>query len=93
MVYLLGTRLGADPEVRFIGDFAAGNLIAEPIAAEDWLRIAELVSIYRDLPFGSVDASIVSAAERLGATEIATMDRRHFTVVRPAHIDAFSLLP
>jgi hypothetical protein len=29
--------------MRFLGDFAAGNLIPEHVAAEDRLRIAELV--------------------------------------------------
>lgn len=93
VAYLLGTRLGADSEVRFLGDLAAGNLIAEPVAANDWLRIAELVSTYRDLPLGTVDASVVTVAERLIVGDIATVDRRHFRVVRPAHIAAFVLLP
>jgi predicted nucleic acid-binding protein len=93
VVYLLGTRLGAEPEIRFLGDFASGNLMAEPVAVGDWLRIAELVSLYRDLPLGSVDASVIAVAERRAAREIATLDRRHFTVVRPAHLDAFDLLP
>lgn len=93
VVYLLGTRLGAEAEVRFLGDFAAGNLIAEPVAAEDWLRMAELVGRYADLPLGSVDASVVAAGERLAVREVATLDRRHFGVVRPRHLDAFELLP
>ena len=93
VVYLLGTRLGAEAEVRFLGDFAAGNLIAEPVAAEDWLRMAELVGRYADLPLGTVDASVVAAGERLAAREVATLDRRHFGVVRPSHLDAFELLP
>lgn len=42
---------------------------------------------------GTTDASIVALAERLQLGEIATLDRRHFSVVRPAHIDAFTLLP
>lgn len=63
------------------------------MAVADWLRIAELVARYRDLPLGTVDASVVTTAERLGITEIATVDRRHFTVVRPNHVAAFSLLP
>lgn len=92
MAYLLGTRVGVEAEVRFIGDLAAGNLIPEPVAAPDWLRIAELVATYRDLPLGTVDASVVVAAERLDIREIATLDRRHFTVVRPA-TGAFQLLP
>jgi uncharacterized protein len=61
--------------------------------AGDWLRIAELVSRYRDLPLGTVDASVVAAAERLGITEIATLDRRHFSIVRPVHTGSFELLP
>ena len=93
VVYLLGTRLGAEAEVRFLGDFAAGNLIAEPVAAEDWLRMAELVGRYADLPLGSVDASVVAAGERLALREIATLDRRHFGVVRPNHLDTFELRP
>ncbi len=82
MTYLIGSRLGADAEVRFLGDLAAGNLIAEHVHAGDWLRIAELVAQYRDLPLGTADASVIAAAERLGVSDIATLDRRHFTVVR-----------
>jgi predicted nucleic acid-binding protein len=93
VAYLLETRLGTVAEVRFLGDLANGNLIAEPVLAADWLRIAELTSSYRDLPLGSVDASVVAAGERLAVTQLATLDHRHFTVVRPAHIDAFELLP
>lgn len=92
VAYLLSSRLGVEPEVRFLGDLAGGNLIPEPVAAGDWLRIAELVSRYRDLPLGTVDASVVALAERLGATQIATFDRRHFTVVSPSGAP-FELLP
>lgn len=93
VVYLLGTRLGVEPEVRFLGDLADGAFAVEPVAAGDWLRIAELVARYRDLPLGTVDASVVATAERLGINEIATVDRRHFTIVRPGHTEAFTLLP
>lgn len=72
---------------------AAGAFTVEPVSPSGWIRIAELVARYRDLPLGTVDASVVAAAERLGVSEIATVDRRHFTVVRPNHIDAFTLLP
>lgn len=92
VTYLIGTRLGVEAEVRFLGDLAAGNLIAEPVAAADWLRIAELVARYRDLPLGTTDASVVAAAERLAVTEVATFDRRHFTVVQAA-VGPLDLLP
>jgi len=51
------------------------------------------VAAYRDLPLGTVDASLVAAAERLDVRDIATLDRRHFSVVRPAHVAGFELLP
>lgn len=53
----------------------------------------DLVARYRDLPLGTVDASVIAAAERLGVAEIATVDRRHFSEVRPEHLPAFELLP
>ena len=93
VTYLLATRLGVEPEVRFLGDLASGAFSIESVPASDWLRIAELVAAYRDLPLGTVDGSVIAAAERLGITEIATLDRRHFTVVRPSHAEAFALLP
>jgi len=55
--------------------------------------MSELVTTYADLPLGMVDASSVAIAERLDVREIATIDRRHSSVVRPRHVDAFTLLP
>jgi predicted nucleic acid-binding protein len=88
--YLIASRLGTEAEVRFLGDLAAGAFAVEPA---DWLRIAELVGRYRDLPLGTVDASVVAVGERLGITEVAAVERRHFSVVRPRHARGFTLLP
>lgn len=93
VVYLLGTRLGPEAEVRFLGSLASGELVVEDVNASDWIRVAELVWTYRDLPLGTVDASLVAAAERLGIIAVATLDRRHFSVVRPRHAPALELLP
>jgi predicted nucleic acid-binding protein len=46
-----------------------------------------------DKELGAVDASVVAIAERLGVREIATLDRRHFSVVRLRHADVFSIVP
>jgi uncharacterized protein len=93
VVYLLATRLGWEAEARFLGDLANGTFVLEPVHPADPLRMIELVAKYHDLPLGSVDASVVAAAERLGVTEVATVDRRHFSVVRPKHVDTFALWP
>jgi len=82
-----------ETEVRFLGDLAAGELVPEQVAPADWLRISELVAVYHDLPLGTVDASIVAASERLGVVTIATLDWRHFSVLKPAHVSGFALLP
>lgn len=92
VAYLVHSRLGSAAEIRFLGDLAAGNFIVEPVAASDWLRIAELVGRYRDLPLGTVDASVVTTAERLGAREIATLDRLHFSIVQSS-LGSLALLP
>lgn len=59
----------------------------------DLLRMANLVEKYGDFPLGGADASVIAVAERLGITKIATLDVRHFGVVRPKHVSAFTLLP
>lgn len=91
--YLIGSRLGPDIEARFLAGVAGGDVKIEKVSDGDWNRIAELAAQYRDLPLGTVDASVVAAAERLGATTIATLDRRDFSVIRPTHVDAFELVP
>ena len=91
--YLIGTRLGAESEARFVGDLAAGAFWVDAPRPADWLRIAELIARYRDLPLGTIDGSVIAAAERLNITTIATLDRKHFSIVRPNHAPAFDLLP
>ena len=63
-----------------------------PVAPSGWLRIAELVAHYHDLPLGTVDSSVGAAAERLSIHDVATLDYRRFAVVRPT-LGPFNLLP
>ena len=60
---------------------------------EDWRRVRELLRRYADLPLSLVDAAVVAVAERLEEDTIATLDRRHFSVVKPLHVPAFELVP
>ena len=90
--HLLSEWGGPDAEVRFLRDFRPGGLRLAELTDTDVARMADLAERYADLRLGGTDASLVAIAERLGIERIATFDRRHFTVVRPAHIDAFVLL-
>lgn len=90
---LLAARRGTHAEAAFLASLGAGEVATIDLEPANYTRAAELVKQYAGLRLGAVDATVVALAERLGVTEIATLDRRHFTVVRPVHIKAFTLLP
>lgn len=91
--YLLAREAGARVEALFLSSVAGGDFRLVDLTDTYLARMSELVARYRDLPLGETDASVIALAERLGLDEIATLDRRHFTVVRPRHVDALTLLP
>lgn len=91
--YFLAERLGHVAERAFATSFERGELLVEPLAPADWTRIGELVDQYADLGLGIVDASVLAACERLEQKQLATLDHRHFGVVRPRHCPALTLLP
>lgn len=93
VAYFLGERLGQHAERSFVGALRDGELVVEPVDPADWTRIHELLDEYADLGLGVVDASILALMERLELAELATLDRRHFGVLRPAHRDSLILLP
>lgn len=93
VAYFLADRIGHKAEQAFARSLRDGELLVEPVEPMDWGRIDQLLGEYADLPLGIVDASVVAACERLGAATLATLDRRHFSVVRPRHRDTLTLLP
>ncbi|GAB3196759.1 hypothetical protein GCM10027062_06730 [Nocardioides hungaricus] len=91
--YMLEAKVGTFAEIAFLESVANGSFELVDLTQPDAGRIAELVARYDDLPLGTTDASVIALAERLGVDEVATLDHRHFRVVRPAHAEAFTLLP
>lgn len=91
-LFLLGSY-GMEPHLRFLDAIAAAEIEVIDLLPEDHRRIAALCRRYADLPLDHVDASVVATAERLGERRIATLDRRDFTVVRPADGGTLELLP
>lgn len=89
--YLIGSRLGSSIEARFLAALASFAVVAP--APEDWDRIAELVERYHDFPIGGVDASVAALAERLNTNVIISLDRRHFSAIRPSRFSHWQLLP
>ena len=93
VAYMLATRAGTDAELAFLKDTVHGTYEVVSVGRAERARVIELVRTYADLPLGTADACVVAVAERYGVSTVATLDRRHFRVVRPAGIDAFTLLP
>lgn len=91
--YLIDRQVGPAGEAALYDSIIDGTLHVENLEAADWARVRELVEQYASLRLGGTDASLVAIAERLGARRLATLNHRHFRVVRPRHVDAFELLP
>ena len=91
--YLVASHVGLMGELAVLRDIVAGSFRLEQVTLADVARCAELIEQYAGSDIGFVDASIVAVAERLAITHILTLDRRHFSMVRPRHCPYFTLLP
>lgn len=91
--YMLAREAGARVESLFLTAVADGDFELVDLTSADMRRAAHLVERYADLPLGTTDATVIAVAERLGVEEVATLDRRHFSVVRPSHVTVLTLLP
>lgn len=91
--WLVEARLGHGPFDAFLESVEAGEVAIEPLEEEDYGRIRALCNRYQSLPLGMVDAAVIAVAERLREKKVATLDLRHFSVVRPAHVRSLQLLP
>lgn len=80
-------------EAAFLSHVVRGTFELVHLAPADLTRMAELVLQYADFPLGGVDASVVAVAERFGVDRVATLDRRHFSVVKPTHVPTLTLFP
>ncbi len=78
---------------RVLNDVKSGALAVEALIASDYDRVGELMTTYSNLRLGLVDAAVLAIVERLREPKLATLDHRHFAVIRPRHIKALELLP
>lgn len=78
---------------RFLRSVGAGKVETVSTTRTDLLRAADLLEQYADNRLDFVDCAIIALAERLGITRILTVDRRHFSIIRPVHTPYFEILP
>jgi predicted nucleic acid-binding protein len=76
-----------------LAELDSGSLELLDLPRRWLLRAGELLDRYRDLSLGLVDATVLAATEMLDEPKLATLDRRHFHAVKPAHCEVLQLLP
>jgi predicted nucleic acid-binding protein len=91
--YLVGSRLGVTAELAALRELAGGAWDLPAMDAADVERACSVIERYADQGIGIADASNVVLADRHGTRTIATLDRRHFDVLRPLSGGRFAIVP
>jgi len=91
--YWLRKAATPDSWLAFCEDIAAGVYRIHDLEPPQLVEAARLQLKYADQPLGFVDAAVVVTCESLGERKVATLDRRHFSVVRTSDAAALQLLP
>lgn len=91
--YLVQRSLNAGVLVALLGDIESGAYTVVDLAPGDYRRVAQICDRYADSDIGFVDAAVLAIVERLDEPKLATLDRRHFGVLRPRHVEALQILP
>ena len=91
--YLVATRHSVDDELAVLDELAGGAWELAAIDEEGLRRTRGVIASYRDQEIGVADASIVVLAERYRTRAIASLDHRHFDVLRPLDGAYFEVLP
>ncbi len=91
--YWIHVRLHPGVLVALLDDIAVGAYRVEDLHDTDYGRVRELCDRYADADLGFVDAAVLAIVERLNEPKLATLDSRHFRMLRPRHVDSLTLMP
>jgi predicted nucleic acid-binding protein len=91
--YLVATRHGVQQELDVLAELSGGAWDLAPFTADDLRRARDLIERYADQEIGVADASIVVLAASHRTRTILTLDRRHFSVLRPLDGGRFRMVP
>ncbi len=65
----------------------------EPLLIVDLHEMEKIMLRYQSAEFDYTDVALMALSERLKIEQIYTFDRRDFSIYRPSHCAAFTLLP
>lgn len=90
---LVLTRRGVAAETAGLTELTGGGWTLASFAETDLRRARAVIEKYADQEIGVTDASLVVLADRYRTRTIATLDRRHFEVMRPLSGGRFRIVP
>ena len=91
VAYMVEAKLQGNAPRALVEWLARGQVQLEGLLPQDLRRMSLLMSRHPEI--GLVDASVAVIAERLSTDTIATTDRRHFSAIKPIHVERFTLVP
>lgn len=91
--YLVATRVGVDAELAVLRELAGGAWELANCGAAEIEQAARIVTKYQDQRIGIADAANVVLADRYRTRTILTLDRRHFSALRPIGGGRFTVIP
>ncbi len=91
--HLMTSRLGVRGELLGLRELNGGAWDLATLGREDLTAAIDVIEKYADQNVGLTDASIVILAKRFGTKTVATLDRRHFEVLRPLDGGRFTIVP
>ena len=93
MDYWIYKELHIGVLITLLDQITEGALVVEDLLPTDYRRVREVCDQYWDSDVGFVDAAVLAIVERLNEPKLATLDHRHFRMLRPRHVDSLILLP
>lgn len=91
--YWIHARLHPGVLVALLDDIGSGAYRVEDLLPADYERVREICDRYADADVGFVDAAVLAIVERLNEPKLATLDHRHFHILRPRHMSTLRLVP
>jgi hypothetical protein len=91
--YLVATRHGLSAELAVLDELAGGAWELAAFGLVDLQAARVVIDDFADQDIGLADASMVVLAGRYRTRSIATLDRRHFSVLRTTDGRAFDIAP
>ena len=91
--YWVRKHASVDAWLAFCEDVARGAFTLWPVDVDVLLVAARVQARFADQPIGFVDAAVFATCEILGEDKVATLDRRHFGVLRTEDGRALAIVP